>query len=391
MNICFFTTEYPNERSGGVEKVTYDLRNRLMGNGFRVFIVSLRQPMDDTIALLPDSLCLSYLENVAEVLLRYVDSNKVDLIVNQSEVLQIHELVRMLQVKRNIRAVKVLHTDPACAVKGIRDNEVLFCNGGKLKRFFSWDVNPINYVRKYKRKCYLRLVYREWIKSYDRVVLLSERFIESFCRLSRIAHPQHLLAIPNSVAIQNNDNGAEKENIVLFVGRLVRDAKRPDRAVKIWESVCTQNPDWTFMVLGDGPLREPLMNYCVRKGVRNIQFEGRVNPEPYYKRAKILCCTSTYEGFSLAVCEAMSYGVVPIAFDGFEVIHDLIQPNQTGFLIKPFRMKRYAKKLQNLMRDANLIVSCRKRIQADSKHWEQFSPEVVTRQWEYLFHSVLKD
>ena len=82
-------------------------------------------------------------------------------------------------------------------------------------------------------------------------------------------------------------------------------------------------------------------------------FEGFKDPKPYYQKAKIICLTSIYEGWGMVLTEAMQFGCVPIAFDSFPAIRDIIIPNETGILVKPFSKKEYIFKLIHLMEDDN--------------------------------------
>ncbi|RGN76255.1 glycosyltransferase [Segatella copri] len=81
---------------------------------------------------------------------------------------------------------------------------------------------------------------------------------------------------------------------------------------------------------------------------RYLTFEGFQSPIEYYKRASIICMTSSFEGFPMVLVEAMQFGCVPIAFDSFEAIRDVIIPEKTGELVKPFKIKDFVNKLSIL-------------------------------------------
>lgn len=66
-----------------------------------------------------------------------------------------------------------------------------------------------------------------------------------------------------------------------------------------------------------------------------------------------MCLTSIYEGWGMVLTEAMQFGCVPIAFDSFPAVRDIIIPNETGILVKPFSKKEYIFKLTHLMEDDN--------------------------------------
>lgn len=52
---------------------------------------------------------------------------------------------------------------------------------------------------------------------------------------------------------------------------------------------------------------------CKKQHVGNIQFIGNAKLDNYYKKAEILCMTSSFEGFGLVLTEALQNGIIPIA------------------------------------------------------------------------------
>lgn len=51
----------------------------------------------------------------------------------------------------------------------------------------------------------------------------------------------------------------------------------------------------------------------------------------------------------MVLIEALTYGVVPIAFASFEALQDIIKDGINGFVITPFDKKKYADRLIWLM------------------------------------------
>lgn len=127
-------------------------------------------------------------------------------------------------------------------------------------------------------------------------------------------------------------NRLKKENMLLFVGRLVLE-KGVDKMLKVWAEVSKKMPnDWLFVIVGDDPERKRLERLSASLRLRNIRFEGFQDPKPYYERAKIFLMMSKYEGWALTLCEAMSQGVVPIVLDSFSAAQDIIKNGMNGFL-----------------------------------------------------------
>ena len=61
--------------------------------------------------------------------------------------------------------------------------------------------------------------------------------------------------------------------------------------------------------------------------------------------------TSTFEGFGMVLIEGMQHGCIPMAFESFTAVRDIIEPDRTGILVPPFDLEQYAARLLDLMRD----------------------------------------
>ena len=136
---------------------------------------------------------------------------------------------------------------------------------------------------------------------------------------------------------------------ILFVGRLDNRSKKLFTLIDIWYRLCKLYPQWKLIIVGDGPDKDVLINKA--KDISNIEFKGYQDPREYYEKASIFCMTSIFEGFPMCLTEAMQFGCVPIAFDSFSAVYDIIKPGETGELVKSFDKKEYVGKLIHLIDD----------------------------------------
>ena len=97
--------------------------------------------------------------------------------------------------------------------------------------------------------------------------------------------------------------------------------------------------------------------------------------------------TSNFEGFPMVLPEAMSFGVVPLAFDSFPAVSDIIIDNKNGFLIPPFSIKQYVKKIEILINNDSIR---QEMAQEGVKMVQNYSVENIVRQWEILFYRLKK-
>lgn len=67
--------------------------------------------------------------------------------------------------------------------------------------------------------------------------------------------------------------------------------------------------------------------------LEHVSFEGFQQPKPYYERASILLFTSEYEGFPLVLAECMSFGVIPVVYDSYSAVRDIIDDGKDGVVI----------------------------------------------------------
>lgn len=387
MNICFLTAEVPNLRSGGVENVTYRLVRGLSEKGHSVHCLTFDSY---NICGGGNLACLSigYDGDATKIVENYIRDNDIDVIINQVVNVRWQLLLNALKPKfPSIRFIKVLHTDPAYLTKGVTDSQPLYHQAGSLSRLF-YALNPITLVRRHRRAKYAQALYGEWVDFYDQVVLLSDKVIDDFKHIAGRPYATNVTAISNPIDFVNAEHFSQKENIVLYVGRMHKEAKRPDRLVAVWKKLYRKFPKWKLVFVGDGPLRGELVDYCQHNNIERIEFVGKTDPIPYYKKASICCVTSTYEGFSLVCAEALSNYIVPIAFDSYGAVKDLIEDGVNGLLVKPYSIDAYCKALTKLMSDEKYLNSLRENICEDLDFKKRLAMDNIIRQWEELFNRL---
>ena len=162
--------------------------------------------------------------------------------------------------------------------------------------------------------------------------------------------------------------------------------KRISLVLRIWKDIYHNEKakGWVLKIAGEGLYLDSYKNYAKENQLTNIEFLGRVNPVPYYTEASIFMMTSRSEGFPLTLNEAMQYGVVPLAFDSFESIRDIINDGENGYIIPEMDMETYSDKLLGLMTDdhhrhdmaMNALDSCKR-----------YLPERIGDMWWKLLNS----
>ncbi len=225
------------------------------------------------------------------------------------------------------------------------------------------------------------------LKESDKLVVLSQTF-KTNIEKELLLNTSKIIPISNPCVLRTKQTSVNKKKQVLFVGRLDWSSKRPDKMLRIWKRLFQKHPDWRLLMLGDGPDRAKTEDLAREFQLKNIAFKGFVDPEPYYNEASIICLTSDYEGFGLAMVEAMQFGVVPIAFSNWASLSDIIEHKQTGLMVKPNDMADFVDKLNSLMSDDKE----QKRMALNAIAFVQkFHIDVIGPQWLELLKSCMNN
>ena len=350
MNILFAYPTGLNPQKGGVERITDIIAKILLKRGYTIFYLNWKREQDNYEYPVPViDLPSSNLEdpNNLEVYNRFLKENRIDVIINQHGLYEGTYFLSQVKVQ-NVKIISVLHSDPFgyynhlfADLMTLRDSSIKE-KVKRVARFFLY--------RKVKKIIHRSLVnHYTFIQEHPQYVcLLSESYkerLEEYCDLP----DNYFISIPNPNTYENIEIIPQKEPILLFVGRLDNRSKKLFTLIDIWYRLCKLYPQWKLIIVGDGPDKDVLINKA--KDISNIEFKGYQDPREYYEKASIFCMTSIFEGFPMCLTEAMQFGCVPIAFDSFSAVYDIIKPGETGELVKSFDKKEYVGKLIHLIDD----------------------------------------
>lgn len=350
MNIVFAYPTGLNPQKGGVERITDIIAKILLKRGYTIFYLNWKREQDNYEYPVPViDLPSSNLEdpNNLEVYNRFLKENRIDVIINQHGLYEGTYFLSQVKVQ-NVKIISVLHSDPFgyydhlfADLMTLRDSSIKE-KVKRVARFFLY--------RKVKKIIHRSLVnHYTFIQEHPQYVcLLSESYkerLEEYCDLP----DNYFISIPNPNTYENIEIIPHKEPILLFVGRLDNRSKKLFTLIDIWYRLCKLYPQWKLIIVGDGPDKDVLINKA--KDISNIEFKGYQDPREYYEKASIFCMTSIFEGFPMCLTEAMQFGCVPIAFDSFSAVYDIIKPGETGELVKSFDKKEYVGKLIHLIDD----------------------------------------
>ncbi len=392
MTICIVCLREPNPNVGGIERVSYILARYWQKLGHKiVFVYAVPAPpisYENTFVnyhLAEESLSE---ESQKEKFVSILKEEHCDVVLNQA--IQCNSLVELCSYavrSIQIKLVSAIHFSPHYELVAAFHNRfvnkfgenksVLF----KIKRFLNdlfFFVNKGTLLKKEKD------VLMKMGHDSDAIVALSDMYIPEFKRLSGSSK---VISIPNPIELQQIEQISSKQKVVLYVGRLEYGLKRVDRLLKIWKKVEKNFPDWCLKIVGDGDYGYSLRLLAHHLKLKNISFEGYRSVDDYYKAASILCLTSSAEGFGMVLVEAMQYGCVPIAYDSYAALSDIIEEGQNGYKVTAFKEDEFVEKLSSLISNDEL----REQMAENAlKTPQKFDASIIADQWINLFESLIK-
>lgn len=251
------------------------------------------------------------------------------------------------------------------------------------------------YLKWYLLKHLREKAFHTYTRRYVKRALVTATDVDAYITLTNgfrsqlsALHPQcadKFRAIYNPVVVKPDGvTLADKRREVVYLGRLSYPDKRVDRLLRIFAKVAGSHPNWKLRLVGDGPERANLEQLAAALNIHNIEFCGfSKNPGEYLTTASIICLTSEYEGWPMALVEGMLHKVAPIAFGCTAGVRELLA-NGRGIVIEPGDEDRFANQLSQLMASPE---QRREIIEANAAFLSELSIEKIAAQWKELFLS----
>lgn len=389
-NILFLYSNVIDPLKGGVQSVTYELSQYFTSNGCCCYYLGLNKTDKDINTnvqfYLPNSSKFNNNEN-REYLLSFIKDKKINILINQGGISCDCSNLAYIVKPYGVKIISCIHNS---LLDIIRNFDILYYN--KLKRYkihkllsitkysFVKNILYILYYFKYSKH------YRRLCENSDKIVLLSDSFKKDLSFFTKELSDK-VCSIPNPIPskISEINIGDEKEKIVLYVGRVDTLHKKVDLLLNIWSLLYKKHKDWKLVIVGGGDELNKVKQYAYSLRVENVLFEGFKDPIPYYKRASIFCMTSASEGFGIVLIEAMNMKVVPIAFDSFSAVRDIIDDGTNGVLVPPFNQKLYSEKISYLMNNEQDRLQLSYNAYEKSKEFKLYA---IGNRWLALFSSL---
>lgn len=379
---------------GGLEVVTSVLANKFVKEGHHVDIFIFRKEEGNSIVDRFDKDVTVFQQNDYRItkdnvraLRQILIKDKINFIINQWGLPLIPIMVARKACKGlGVKIISVYHNAPSAngRIQSIdiklskTENPIKRAGLQVMRSLFKWVTS--------KSMAY---IYRH----SDRFVVLSKGFIKEFQEFTHVRDLSKLKVLTNPVTIDSdnytfNPDGKLKE--IIYVGRLDFVQKRVYRVIDTWNLLENDYPDWQLTIVGDGPDRANLENHVKALNLSRVNFAGFQNPVPYYRRASILMLTSDFEGFPLVLAEAMSCGVVPVVYNSYAAVKDIIDNKMDGMITEKdhgrFNAEWMAENVKKVIHNCDSSHSMA--IQAVKKS-ESYSVVSIYHLWMNFFNDLL--
>src|SRR5260370_3429431 len=295
---------------------------------------------------------------------------------------------------RNISRIKALHrairdTQPDMVISfmdGANVLTLLATRGLRKPVIISEHIDPSHYDIGPVWNSLRKLLY----PLADAIVCPTSASVARFQAMTRarglaIANP--IDVPPGCIGRERPQDGGSPNHVLAEMGRLVPQ-KGFELLLKAVSQVAHRHPDWTLTILGDGPILGELQTQAESLDLnQRVNFAGAVSdPFPRLGAADLFVLSSRFEGFGMALAEAMACGLPGISFDCPEGPADIIRDGVDGVLVPPEDLDALAAAVGHLMGDPG----GRKRLAARAPEvLERFSTGKARSQVHELFGNLV--
>ena len=242
--------------------------------------------------------------------------------------------------KKDYDIVHAHNIPSALAMKNIKGKKILSIHG-----VFSKQINELHgktattLSQKYEHKAL------NWA---DTITVVSKEASTYYA-----AQGFEVQQISNAIDIESLPKNKEKkyEKQIIFAGRLSKE-----KGVEVLLEICKKlSDDIDIVILGAGPEADKIKNISNSK--KNVHFLGYLSKEktiPLIHGSDVLIQPSLNEGISSTILEAMACKI-PIITTNVGGNMELIEHNQTGFLVDPNSSSQFLDLINYIFSNADEI------------------------------------
>ena len=394
MNICITNYDLAPQFTGGIKRVSSILAKE-WNKECSIYFIAISPSNNRVFEIegfpqfhLPVYQNIISRQNV-EYFISFVKEQEIDIILHQhSECESLTELCNIVKKRTGIKLIITRHF--AITYK----NDILrhsFFNKNKLqKSTIAWLKDSVLFLKFHliKKRRNIKqdnALFRLLIDNSDKFILLCQKHIKDLEKQLKLRKDEQkkICAINNPIEF-NKKEVIKKKNKVLWCGRVEYGAKRIDRMLDIWGIISHKHPEWELIIMGSGDI-EYFKTLVKKKDIENTHFTGFCNPYEYYKEGSVICMTSSSEGFPMVLIEALMYGCIPIVYDSFSSLDEIVIDGINGYKIPAFNKRMFTERLEWLMENETernkMISNCQESV-------KRFDARIIAKQWIEMFKEI---
>lgn len=183
----------------------------------------------------------------------------------------------------------------------------------------------------------------------------------------------------------------KKQYRIIFIGRLVKNHKRPHLLIEAFAKLAGSFPDWIVEIWGGGEKKS--YRKSLEAAIRHADLENRIflkgtthDVASVLQKGDLFVFPSAYEGFGLTLAEGMSMGLPAIGYKNCVAVNELIQDGINGFLAED-GADGLARAMKILMENRDLRVKMGKAARASMR---QYEASAIWAAWEDLLNECRK-
>ncbi len=354
MNILFSFGYVITPTKGGTERAASLIATYLQRQGHRImYLVTEEQGIDELEEkrfYMPRGLSLS---QKREWVKDFCLAHRIDVIINEAGTTDDVYFLSKDSLPSSIKVITCLHFDILGDLKYFYSNYNYSFRGLGLKESVLKMIQILRLpLLKRMHTRNRRIRYRYAAEHSDKVVVLSPASVQDYLQFTGLPDDGKVICIsnPNSFDVPDDISLSEKENIILFVGRVTYSPKKVHRILEFWRELHVSHPDWKLQIVGDGDDLPRCKKLATKWKLPRVEFVGATsNVQQYYRKARILVLTSDFEGTPMVIPEAQAYGCVPIIYNSFAGASLHIQQGKNGYLIPKFNKVKFKNQLKLTM------------------------------------------
>lgn len=229
-----------------------------------------------------------------------------------------------------------------------------------VKEMFPKELHIVSIVHNDKIALYRRQMFFE--PYTDKIMGVSQRINETFINNYRV--PSDKIFYKESPVefdmefVKKYTLDDEKPLKIGFASRISKFQKRIDLLIKVIESLDDNNINYNMEIAGEGSyfpkLKSWYTNYMYKDKVKILGCVSRGKMDQFWRDKDIYLSVSDFEGASISMLEAMSYGIIPVV-TSVSGVEEYVQNEWNGLIANPGDITQLSKNIAYIAKKRELL------------------------------------